>query len=166
MSSYSETTQASYRDAAGRPTRQRWQILVGVSVAVILAVATVTLVNESDPPVVEQPLQPVAQSYASADDLATRPELLAQSLARVDDLATRSELPARDYASYDGDLLQVVSRGAVGLSTTPPRSNALSAIEARGVAFADEWPISGYYGQPEAGSLTEAHVPMANNQMR
>jgi hypothetical protein len=120
-----------------------------VSVAVILAVATVLFVNESDPPAVEQPVQPVAQGLAGVDDLATRPELLAQ-----------------DSASYDGDLMQVPQGGVVDSSTAAPGSNAISAIEARGIAFADEWTISGYYGQPEAGSLTESHLPMANNQLR
>jgi len=84
MSTYTETTQASYRHAAGLPTGQRWQILVGVSVAVILAVATVIFVNESDPPVVEHPVQPVVQSYAGADDLATRSELPAVGFAELD----------------------------------------------------------------------------------
>ena len=132
MSSYSETTQASYRDAAGRPTRQRWQILVGVSVAVILTVTTVIFVNESDPPFVEQPLQQLAQSNVGVDE----------------------------------GLVGGVPEGAIDSSTTPLRSAAISVLEARGITFADEWRISGYYGQPEVGSLTESHVPMANNQMR
>jgi hypothetical protein len=134
MNSYTETTQASYRDAAGLPTRRRWQILVGVTVAVILTVATVVFVNESDPPVVDQPLQPVAQSQGGVGEAE--------------------------------GLVGGVPEVAVDSATTPLRSAAISAFEAREIAFAKEFTISGYYGQPEAGSLTEPHVPMANNQMR
>jgi len=158
MSTYTETTQASYGDTAGLPTRQRWQILVGVSVAVILAVATAIFVNESDPPVVEQPLQPVAQGFAGADNLAMRSELSAPGFVELDEGLVRD--------TQDAGLVRVAPEGAVDSSAAPLRSNAISAIEARGTAFADEWTISGYFGQPEAGSLTEPHVPMANNQTR
>jgi hypothetical protein len=103
-------------------------------VAVILTVATAVFVNESDPPVVEQPLQPVAQSQVGV-------------------------------GQAEG-LVGGVPEVAVDSSTTPLRSAAISAFEAREIAFAKEFTISGYYGQPEAGSLTEPHVPMANNQMR
>ena len=100
--------------------------------AVILTVATVIFVNESDPPVVEQPLQQAAQSNIGVDE----------------------------------GLVSAVPEGAVDSSTTPLPSAAISALEARGIAFANEWTISGYYGQPEVGFLAESHVPTANNQMR
>lgn len=87
MSHYIDTPQASCGGSTGLSTRQRWEIAVGVIVAVALGIAAFAFVNSTESPVAEQAVQPVAQSYAGPDDLATR--LTGQSYAASDDLATR-----------------------------------------------------------------------------
>ncbi len=87
MSHYIDTPQTSYGGPAGLSNRQRWEIFAGVVVAVALGIAAIAFVNSTDSPVVEQTVQSAAQSYAVADDLATR--FTGPRNAESDDLATR-----------------------------------------------------------------------------
>lgn len=91
MSQYIDTQQTPYGGSTGLSTRQRWEIAVGIIIAAALAVAAFAYVNRTESPVVEQVAQPVAQSYAAGDDLATRFTVSeAIRFAGADDLATRS----------------------------------------------------------------------------
>ncbi len=108
MSQYTDTQQTPYGGFTGLSTRQRWEIAVGIIIAAALAVAAFAYVNRTESPVVEQVAQPVAQTYAGVDDLATRLAVPAQSFAGTDDLATRSAVPVQSFAGSDDSATRTV----------------------------------------------------------
>jgi len=102
VSHYIDTPQASYEGSSGLSTRQRWGIVTATVVAIALGVAALAIVNTTETPLVEQVSQPVVQSYAGVDDLATRSVAAVRSYAGADDLATRLAVPVPlPYAGSD-----------------------------------------------------------------
>lgn len=103
MSHFIDTQQAPYGSSADLSTRQRWEIAVGIIIAAALAVAAFAFVNRTESPVVEQVAQPLAQSHAAGDDLATR-FTVSEAIhnAGADDLASRFTVSeAIRYAGAD-----------------------------------------------------------------
>ena len=141
VSHYIDTPQTSYGGSTGLSPRQRWEIVLGIVVAAVLAVAAFAYVNRADSPVVEQAAQPVAESYAATDDLATRSAAPAQSLAGTDDLATRSAVPAQSFAGTDDLATRTVVAAApsyAGSDDLATRPVAIPSPEVMPLAGSDD----------------------------
>jgi len=99
MSHYIDTPQASYGGSVGLSNRQRWEIVIGVIVAVVVGLAAFAFVSNT--PVAEPVAQPATQSYAAADDLATR-----TVVPTVESYVTADDLAARSSAAVSGSVTQ------------------------------------------------------------
>lgn len=176
MSHFIHTPQASYGGSAGLSNRQRWEIVIGVIVAVVVGFAAFAFVSNTNTHVVEPAAQPATQSYAAADDLATRSSATGAAAKNLVDteavaasdaglFALAAEEAARQAEAGSGSIVpqsaldpfEMRAGSASGVAATPKGIASLRAAELPALyeAQSESEPAVGYFdGQWHTGYPT------------